>query len=415
MELNFSKLITESGVPLWVLNLPHSRTVAAGVLVRSGTRNEVWPKEAGIAHALEHMHFQGTEGFPSGQKITEYIEETGGRINAWTHKEMTFHYIKVPAIYSERAVHILSEQLKKSIIPEEKIPIEMKNVVQEIHRKNDNPQRFILTTSDQFVYKNHPLSRDTLGLEESVLSFTKNDFLSFKNRCYDPSNYVFIVAGKITEQEALELFNKYFPEKPKIKQNIFTPQTIEINNNRQFVKKRDIEQVHLVLSATTCMAKDKDALYLDFFTDMISGGMSFPLFQDVRDKLGLCYEIWADHTKWSDVGKFDIYIGTDSLRYKEAIKASLAVIEKYKKDESLLEKVKKLKIGQLSIWYEDTARIIDMAAQDIAFTDEPKGYNQILKEIKEVDIKNINDVVEKYLKPDLIYTSILAPNYFDLK
>lgn len=415
MELNFSKLVTESGVPLWVLNLPHSRTVAAGVFVRSGTRNEVWPKEAGIAHALEHMHFQGTEEFPSHHKITEYIEETGGRINAWTHKEMTFHNVKVPAIYSERAIHILSQQLKKSIIPEEKILTEMKNVVQEIHRKNDNPQRFVLKISDQFVYKNHPLSRDSLGLEESVLSFTKNDFFSFKNLFYDPSNYVFIVAGKITEQEALELFNKYFPEKPKIKQNIFSSQTIEINNNRRFVKKRDIEQIHLVLSATTGVAKDKDALYMDFFTDMISGGMSFPLFQDVRNKLGLCYEIWAQHAKWSDIGKFDIYIGTDPLRYKEAINTSLEIIEKNKNNESLLEKVRNLKIGQLSIWYEDTARIINMAAQDIAFTDEPKGYNQILKEIKEVNIKNINDTVEKYLKPSLIYTSILAPNNSDLK
>ncbi|HDH04078.1 MAG TPA: insulinase family protein, partial [Candidatus Campbellbacteria bacterium] len=84
MELNFSKTITKSGVPLWVLALPESKTVAAGVLIKAGTRDEVWPKEAGIAHALEHMFLQGTENFPTQRQLAEYIEEVGGRINAWT-------------------------------------------------------------------------------------------------------------------------------------------------------------------------------------------------------------------------------------------------------------------------------------------------------------------------------------------
>ena len=113
MKLNFSKTTTESGVPLWTLNIPTSRTVSAGVLVKAGTRDEIWPKEAGIAHALEHMLFQGTESFPTHRRICEHIEEVGGRINAWTWKEMTFYYSKVPSEHAERSVHVLSEQLEK--------------------------------------------------------------------------------------------------------------------------------------------------------------------------------------------------------------------------------------------------------------------------------------------------------------
>lgn len=89
--------------------MPHCGSVATGVLVRTGTRDEEWPKEAGIAHALEHMHLQGTEEFPTQNEITGYIEEIGGIINTWTWKEATFYYIKVPANFSSRAVHTLSQ------------------------------------------------------------------------------------------------------------------------------------------------------------------------------------------------------------------------------------------------------------------------------------------------------------------
>lgn len=413
-KLNFSKTLTNSGVVLWVLNLPYSASVSLGVLVKAGTRDENWPKEAGLAHALEHMHFQGTEKFPTSKEVSGYIEEVGGTVNAWTSKEMTFHWVKVPAIYSERAAHILSEQLRKSLVPKEKIPIEMKNVIEEIRRKNDNPRAFIQVVSDEFVYKNHPLSKNTLGLEKSVQAFTRDNFISFKNRYYHYSNYIFIAVGKITQDEALNLFNKYFPEKTSGNLNTYSPQNLEKIKNRWLVKNRDIEQVHLLISSSTGKAQEKDALYLDFFDDMISGGMSFPLFQEVRDKLGLCYEIWAHNIKWSDVGKFDIYIGTDPKRYKEAINTSLKVIEKHKSDEALLEKVKNLKIGQATLLYENTGMIIDSVVYDIAFTGAPKDCNQIIKEIKEVNIDNIKGVVEKYLKPDLFFFSILAPKNFSL-
>jgi predicted Zn-dependent peptidase len=183
-------------------------------------------------------------------------------------------------------------------------------------------------------------------------------------------------------------------------------------NDRQLIENKDVKQIHLTLSAATGEAKEKESLYLDFFRAMISGGMSFPLFQELRDKRGLCYNVYAGINKWSDVGKFYIYIGTDPKRYKEAISASFEVIEKSKSDEKLLEKVKNMIIGELTLDYEDTKRIIGIAAHEIAATEEPRGYNQIIQEIKEVDINNIKNVVDKYLKPELIFTTIIAPKNF---
>ncbi len=412
MELNFSEIKTKSGVSLWTLSSPNYNSIAVGVLARCGTRDEIWPKEAGIAHALEHMHFQGTENFPNSMKLTEYIEETGGKMNASTTNERTFYFSRVPVGCAEKAVYIINEQIEKPIFPEDKISVEMKNIVQEIRRRNDNPQRYLWLLSQKFIYNNHPLARDVLGTEESVLAFTKNDFLEFKKRYYNLSNYVFVVVGNITEDEALKLFDKYFEDKSEIKPNNRKNEKVAVQSDKQFIENKELSQLHISLNALIGKGKDKSSLYLEFFRDMISGGMSFPLFQEVRDKRGLCYSIGASITKRSDIGSFNIYIGTDPKRYKEAIDATFEVIEKSKSDTNLLNKVKNLKLGQLMLRYEDTQQIITMAVNDILFLGAPRGFEEIKKEIGEVNIENIKESVDKYLNPESIFTTLLAPKDF---
>jgi len=413
MSLNFLKIKTKSGVPLWILPMAYSQSVSVGVLVNVGTRDEVWPKEAGIAHALEHMHIQGTEEFPTQNDLTSHIEDVGGFINAWTWKEGTFYYAKVPAVFSERAIHTLSQQLRKSIFPKEQIATEMNNIIQEIKRDNDNPQRAVTKLSEKIVFNNSPLSKDTLGAEESVLAFTREDFLEFKERHYDPSNYTFIVAGNISKEKALKLFDKYFPEKVNNKKkNIRKAELLIKSKERQNIQKKEVEQLHLILSAKTTPAKSKEAIYLDFFTDMIDAGWSFPLMQEVRNKRGLCYIVEAYSLNFSDEGMLKIYIGTDPKKYKEAISASLQVVNDSKAGSKLLKRVKELRLGKLALGFEDTGRIIDRAAYEINAKGEPKGYSQATKEIKSVSIKNITNVVDKYLKPEMFYTSILTPKNF---
>ncbi|MFA5300701.1 MAG: pitrilysin family protein, partial [Lutibacter sp.] len=353
-QTNFVKCETKSGVPLWVLPMPYLDSISIGVAVNAGTRDEVWPKEAGIAHALEHMHFRGTKDFPNSQKITEYIEETGGKINARTSSEFTFYDCRLPSKYAERAIHIISEQFKNSIFPEDKIPVEMKNIIQELHRRNDDLQRYLWKISQEFIYNNHPLSKDTLGLEKSLQNFKKEDFLSFKERYYNSSNYTFVVIGNIESEKAVELFDKYFPEKIKKQPNIRPIENINLSSNRVNIVKKDIQQTHISLSPIIGKVSDASWLYLDFYASMISGGISFPLFQEVRDNLGLCYAISAGTSRQTDFSRFNVYIGTDHKRYKQAIEAIFEIIEKYKRDEFLLEKVKNLKLGKLSLNYEHT-------------------------------------------------------------
>lgn len=399
---------------MWLLEMPYVKSVTAGVLVGVGARDEIYPKEAGIAHALEHMHLQGTRVFPSNKDIGNYIEEVGGRINARTTKETTSYYAQVPAEYTERAVHILSEQLNHSLFLEEKIQVEMKNIIQESRRRKDNPMIYAGILSDRFMYRNHPLSRDTLGSEDSVLAFSREDFTRFKNRCYNRDNYNFIIVGNITADKAVNLFNAYFGKDAGLSANKRKFEKRGGNKNKIFIEHRDINQLNLSLSALIGKATSKDSLYLDFFATMISGGISFPLFEQIRDTLGLCYSIGASVIKWSDAGKFTIFLGTDRSRYEEAINEIFKIIEKYKNDEPLLEKAKKLRLGRLSLLFENTFSIVDNTALKIAIEGKPYDFDEAAKEIKEVTIENIENAVNKYLKPEMFYKVFLAPNNFKL-
>jgi predicted Zn-dependent peptidase len=412
MNLNFHKLETKSKSPLWIFPQPNANSVALGVLIFAGTRDESWPKEAGIAHALEHMHFQGTEKFPSSGKISGYVEEVGGRLNAWTWKEMTFYHTYLPAEYVRRGVEILSQQISHSIFPEEKIGIEMKNIIQEIRRRNDNPGSYIYKLNNELIYGNHPLGKDTLGTQESVAAFNRNDFLNFKNRYYNSNNMVFVVAGNVDDKNIVSLFNEFFEFVPGEK-NERKIEELSDFSAKLSINKKEIEQVHLILGAIAGTAVSKDASNLELFGYMISGGMSFPLFQEVRDKRGLCYEIHGGLNKWSDLSSFNIYIGTDPKRYREAIDATLEVLEKSKSDKELLEKSKALRIGRLALDFENMSNVIRIAASDITFLGSPRGYEQIKSEIEKVTIGDIEKSVDKYLSKDKISRSMLVPQKFE--
>ncbi|HMF32656.1 MAG TPA: pitrilysin family protein [Candidatus Lokiarchaeia archaeon] len=408
MDLNFLKLDTESSSPLWIFPQQNANSVAFGVLIFAGTRDEIWPKEAGIAHALEHMHFQGTEKFPSSVKVSSYIEDVGGRVNAYTSKEMTFYHLHLPVEYAKRGVEILSQQIQASIFPEEKIGTEMNNIIQEIRRRNDIPRSHVFALHNELIYGKHPLGRDTLGTEESVANFGRGDFFSFKERYYNSSNMVFLAAGNIGDIEAVDLFDEFFPFVPGEKNE----RKIEEGSGfsaRSQIEKRDITQVHLVMSAVIESAALVDSSALELFNYMVSGGMSFPLFQEVRDKRGLCYEINAGLAKWSDFSNFNIYVGTDPNRYNEAIKATLDVLEDSKSDTALLERAKALRIGRMALNFENMLNVIDIAANDITFLGAPRGYEQVTSEIEKVTIDDVEKSVSNYLSNDRISTTMLVP------
>jgi predicted Zn-dependent peptidase len=396
--MKFEKVITNCGAPLYVFPMRHATSVAVGILTKVGTRDEK-PGEDGIAHAFEHMVFQGNERLPDSKSITGEIETIGGYLNAYTNQENTFHFRIVPEDALQLAVNSLGSLLNSPLIRDDDITKEMKNIVQEIKRANDNPAGYCGRIYSSLIYGDHPMGKDTLGTKESVLGFRRADFLHFRNRFYDPSNYTFIVVGKTTPLKAAKAFDRVFRASANYtKKNVRPIVPLPQRAYNRISKQRDIEQANVYLGTVTTTPTDPASSALDFYGTMIGGGMSFPLFQDVRDKLGLCYAIQGGHDQGSDCGTFDIYIGTEPARVQEAISAIHEVIIGSCTKE-LFEKARTNLIGEHQVASLSTspAALIMRAAKKISLTGEPLSPEEIKRDIEVQTLRGVQDAVERHL------------------
>ncbi len=218
----------------------------------------------------------------------------------------------------------------------------------------------------------------------------------------------FITAGRIEDEAAMGLFDEYFPPMPG-ERNERQPVKLSDLSTKVKIESRDIEQVHLKCGACAGAAASRDSTVLDIFGHMISGGASFPLFQEVRDKRGLCYEINGELEKRTDVSNFNVYMGTNPEQYKEALDAVINVIQAAKSNGNLLERAKTSWIGNMTLHFENMLEVITGAAEDIIYLGAPRGFEQVRSEIGQVTIVEVEKVVDKYLSREKFSRALFVP------
>jgi predicted Zn-dependent peptidase len=420
--MEFVKLETACGRPLHVYEMPHAHGVANGILVDVGTRDEDWQrnsigieKEAGLAHAFEHMVFQGNREFPTSVDITAYLEGVGGDCNAWTDKETTVFYNMVPAKNRDRSLKSLYNMVSTPLLREENIVTEMQNVIQEINRYKDNPATYVdMILVDETIYGDHPLAKCGLGTPEAVAAFTRDDFLRYHERFYHPGNYTFLAAGNVNADLVRESWDKLFADNGNKTPNLRASINSIRREERVKVIRKEIDQVHICLGAPIGAANERSTKALKLFTNMIGGGMSFPLFQEVRDKRGLCYHVNAETTPRSDLGRFNIYVGTDPKRWREAVKVIFEVVQSNMQNETLFQKAKRMLIGKAALTFDSPARILEQAAQDISFEGTPLSPKEIIEQIESIGLQEVTQAAEKYLSPENFVQAFIAPKDFEL-
>ncbi len=408
MDFNFRRLDTLSCSPLWHKSRPGTNSVALGVVVLAGTRDECWPEQAGLAHAVEHILFQGTNKFSSSEAIDAYVEEVGGSIDASTSNEMTFFKVDIPAIHARRGGEILGQLLTAATYPKRKIRREMEVIIHEMKDANDSPEEMLDKMYDELVYGNHPLGRDILGTEASVTAFQQEDFIAFKNQFYTSNNMAFLSAGGIGEEDALRIFDEFFPPLPGTR-FVRQPENLPASSPKEKTIKKDVEQVYLELGASAGAGTSQAIFLLVLFEHMLSGGGSFPLFQEVRDKRGLCYNIGADLTIGTDVSDFSIHLTTSPKQYKKAMEAIFGVIQDTKTNQKILERAKTSWVGNLIMASDNLSDVIDAAASDIVYFGAPRSFNQIKSDIEIVTIDDIQNVVDRYLPRERFSTAMIVP------
>jgi predicted Zn-dependent peptidase len=287
-------------------HMPGLQSASIGVWVSAGGRHET-VQQNGIAHFLEHMAFKGTTT-RSALQIAEQIEDVGGYINAYTSRETTAYYVRVLNNDVPLAVDILSDILRNSVFDPREIEVERGVILQEIGQTLDTPDDIIFDWLQETAYPDQSIGRSILGPADNIKRFDRDDLTSFVSAQYQPQRMILAAAGGIDHDALLSLVTQAFQDlSPDV-----TPQleTIAKFSRGEYRNEKTLEQAHFALAFESPSYKSDDIYTAQVYSIALGGGMSSRLFQEAREKRGLCYSIFAQTGAYVDTGMTTIYAGT---------------------------------------------------------------------------------------------------------
>lgn len=286
-------------------HMPGLESAAIGIWVSAGGRHER-AEQNGIAHFLEHMAFKGTQR-RSALQIAEAIEDVGGYINAYTSREVTAYYARVLKEDVALALDVIGDILRNPVFDTREIEVERGVILQEIGMSLDTPDDVVFDWLQEAAYPGQPIGRTILGPSERVQSFSRADLSGFVAEHYGPQNLILSAAGAVDHDAIVRMAEQMFGDMARGA----TPQAdlaCFASGERREVKR--LEQAHFTLALEAPGYRD-DAFYTaQIFASAFGGGMSSRLFQEVREKRGLCYSIFSQIGSYSDTGMMTVYAGT---------------------------------------------------------------------------------------------------------
>jgi len=301
-----------NGLRVVTHSLPHLETVSLGVWINAGARHE-GVHQHGIAHFLEHMAFKGTPT-RTALEIAEEIEITGGDLNAATSLETTAYYARVLKGDTGLAVSLLSDILINPSFDDAEMERERGVIVQEIGHSHDTPDDLVFDMFQQTSFPDQPLGRPILGTVETVSEFAPDDLRSYRDEFYQPSSMVVAAVGAMDHKTLLEQVEQGFGAMSKKSFETPAPATYIGGDTRL---ERDIEQLHVIFGLKSIAINHPDFYAMQILSYILGGGMSSRLFQEVREKRGLCYSVFSFNWGFSDTGVFGIYAGTGPEKAQE--------------------------------------------------------------------------------------------------
>jgi predicted Zn-dependent peptidase len=310
MSVKVTKL--HNGLTVVSENMQHLESAALGIWVRAGARNER-REEHGVAHLLEHMAFKGTSS-RSAVQIAEEIENVGGDVNAATSVETTSYYARVLRDDVSLGIDILHDILANSTFDEEELRREQHVILQEIGAANDTPDDLAFDVFQDTAFGGQPIGRPILGTPDTVSSFRPQHLRGYLSDHYRGPNMVLSAAGRVSHdklvKQAIETFGHFPGEQGTAPQPAFY-------RGGETLIQRDFQEAQIVLGFEGRPYQVRDFYASQLLATVLGGGMSSRLFQEVREKRGLCYSIYAFHWAFSDSGIFGIHAATGEKDARE--------------------------------------------------------------------------------------------------
>ena len=404
------KAILESGLSIVSQRLPSSESVSILISVQTGSRNEQ-KGQYGVAHFTEHMLFKGTGKRPSPLLISSPIESTGGFLNASTGYESTNYWCKVPENHFRTGIEILQDMIQNSLLNEEEINSERRVIIEEIKTIEDYPDSKTALNLDKLMWPDSALGRDIAGSIQSVENITQETIRAFIDNFYLPTNTVISIAGNVDHDTSIQSVDQLFLTHPfSGSQPKISPIENVQNSVRLDLEKRDIEQIHIHLGYPGVSITHPDRYALDLLNVILGDGMSSRLFQEIRERLGLVYDIESGITHLQDVGDFRITLAVDKNKYIDAIKAILTEVENLKTglEDSEVVRAKQILKGRMRLRMDDSQAVAAWNAHQDLFNKQIECESVIKEYIDKNDILKLQKAAFRYLDVSKLNIAIVG-------
>ncbi|HLO12373.1 MAG TPA: pitrilysin family protein [Pseudoneobacillus sp.] len=382
------KYTCQNGVRVVLENIPTVRSVAIGVWIGTGSRNEN-PETNGISHFLEHMFFKGTKT-RTAREIAESFDSIGGQVNAFTSKEYTCYYAKVLDTHADYALEVLSDMFFHSTFDEEELKKEKNVVYEEIKMYEDTPDDIVHDLLSKAIYESHPLGYPILGTEKTLDTFTGESLKHYMHELYTPENVVISIAGNINEvfiKEVEKYFGSYEAGSAKKTENL------PVFHSNRITRKKETEQAHLCLGYEGLKVGHEDIYSLIVLNNVLGGSMSSRLFQEVREQRGLAYSVFSYHSAYQDSGILTIYGGTGAKQLDllyDTIQETLSKLKIEGLTEKELTNCKEQLKGSLMLSLESTNSRMSRNGKNELLLKRHRSLDEIVEQIDQVTKENVD-------------------------
>jgi len=380
-----------NGLRVVTHSLPHLETVSLGVWINAGARHEA-SHQHGIAHFLEHMAFKGTPT-RTALEIAEEIEITGGDLNAATSLETTAYYARVLKGDTGLAVSLLGDILINPSFDAEEMERERGVIIQEIGHSQDTPDDLVFDMFQQVSFPDQPLGRPILGTVETVSAFSADDLRSYRDQFYQPSAKVIAAVGAIDHASLVARVEESFGAMKDAGSAKLEPAAY-VGGDRHL--ERDIEQLHVILGLKSVAIEHPDFYAMQILSYILGGGMSSRLFQQVREKRGLCYSVFSFNWGFSDTGVFGIYAGTGPEKAEEL---GNVIVEELKgltgtiTSDELARAKAQLKTGLVMCLEQSSSRAEQIARQMLLFN-RVIPIHELVDKVENVEVDTLARLAE---------------------
>ena len=377
-----------NGLRIVTEHMPGLESAALGLWVSAGGRHEA-ADQNGIAHFLEHMAFKGTTRRTALQ-IAEEIEDVGGYINAYTSREVTAYYARVLKDDVPLALDLIADIVLNPIFDPREIEVERGVILQEIGQAADTPDDIIFDWLQEVSYPGQPLGRTILGPAERVRAFGRADFDRFVASHYGPGQLILSAAGAVDHDQIVRLAEAAFGHLRAVPVPLADPARFT-GGERHEVKA--LEQAHFTLALEAPGYRSDDIHTAQIYASALGGGMSSRLFQEIREKRGLCYTIYAQVGAYDDTGMLTIYAGTSGEDLPELVGLTIDELKRSAEDMTHAELARaraQMKAGLL-MGLESPSSRAERLARLVAVWNRVPPLEETVAQIEAVTLAGLRD------------------------